>query len=783
MHEKSGKFHIPRLRYRYKIFTYFLAPILLTGVVSICMNQYYLWYLQQKTETGYIKTLSSISETVDNSLYELFRTTILLSSSNDLKDVIYSDDVLKTVDYAKVSQIVSLLSKFRSTKHYIENVFILHRPDDLIMASDGTASADEFFNSRCLYEKYDRGFWTGITSEGRQYRTLETSTVENVFMSARTSVIPIVQFGIGDSSSKNLFVINLREDYISGLLRQNRLTLNSRLYVLSKESKIISQSNPIEFAGKSDDLTSELTVELKRADSPVFVTRLFGQKSLVVTYTANENALSNFTYVAVVPYGDLIKESTTTRTLPILIIVSSLVLGVIISFIMSNKLYNPIGRLASFLMENNGGPDKIKPAVDEFTYINSEIKDIISSNERLAKDLSLALPYVCEQYLFKILNDNELYLDEEIKDFLFKYGFSFRHNYYAVVITGLGYTRPFYEKYSSEEQLALYREMAKVMKIVFPLEYQTYVLAADKKKLYVIVNLPEEDCESSILEAVQQFHENLNIDEKLLRVYSGVGKVHKQLSGLQQSYKEAEGAISQLTPMDQKSIKLYEKVDSISKFSYSIQEENKLFNYLVRGDKEKANDLLSEIIKRNISGSISDAYLKELYIQIHNTGIRALSLRNIQTSKLIGPAYMDIINRGNDIPSKEMGDYVCMFLERIANLNASVAGKIDLDEIRQYIDENYTKDIYLDQLADKYKITAKYMSKLLKEALGIPFQQYLSNLRIDKAKEFLSRSKMNITDIALGVGFNSRNTFIRMFNKLEGITPSEYRNLARSNKP
>ena len=67
------------------------------------------------------------------------------------------------------------------------------------------------------------------------------------------------------------------------------------------------------------------------------------------------------------------------------------------------------------------------------------------------------------------------------------------------------------------------------------------------------------------------------------------------------------------------------------------------------------------------------------------------------------------------------------------------------------------------------------MSKLLKKALGIPFKQYITNLRILKSKELLTDSDETIENIALKIGFNSRNTFIRAFKLLEGITPSEYR--------
>lgn len=775
-YKKNIKIHIPKLHYRYKIFSYFLIPILLTTIVSICMNQFYLWFFQQKTEAGYIKTLSSISENIDNSLYELFQTSILLTSSGDIKDVIYSVNIFNPDDYAKVSQAITLLSRFRATKHYIQNVFVLHSPDNLIMASGGSASADEFFNSICHYDIYDRNFWTGISSDGHQYKTLKTSTVENIFTGTKTRVIPVVQFGIGDTSSKNLFVINMREDYIAGLLQQNRLTPNSELYVLSKEGEVISKSsNDTEVSINFNNVANQL----EKGTGPIFVTKINGQKSLVVSYTADTNALSSFTYFAVVPYSDLIRESTTTRTLPILIIVFSLVLGIIISFVMSNKIYNPVGLLTSLLMETTGTLYKPKTYTDEFTYINLEIKNIINNNKNLTQDLSLALPFVCEQYLFKILNDNELYLDEEISDFLIKHGFSFKYNCYAVIITDVSYTQPFYESYSSEEQLALYREMAKVMKLVFPSEFQPYVLTMEKKKLHVILNLPDEACESITLEAIGQFHKNLNIDSNLFRVQSGVGRIHKHLSGLQQSYKEAEIAVSQLSPLEQQAIKVYEKVECINKFSYSMQEENKLFNYLIKGDIESVNNILEEIIQKNISANISESYFKKLYIQIYNTGVRALSHRNSKASDLLEGSAIDIINNENHRSSKEIGEFVRMFLGRLVNLNSSAAGKIDLNVIRQYIDENYANDIYLEQMSDKYGITPKYMSKLIKEALGIPFHQYLSNLRIDKSKELLRNSKKSITDIAAEVGFNSRNTFIRMFKKLEGITPSEYRNLSK----
>nr|WP_301287978.1 AraC family transcriptional regulator [Paenibacillus sp. MSJ-34] len=106
--------------------------------------------------------------------------------------------------------------------------------------------------------------------------------------------------------------------------------------------------------------------------------------------------------------------------------------------------------------------------------------------------------------------------------------------------------------------------------------------------------------------------------------------------------------------------------------------------------------------------------------------------------------------------------------------------KFDVTAFKKFIDEHYSEDIHLEYLAQKYNTSAKYMSRLLKNELGIGFQEYLQQLRIGKAKELLRHSDKPIAQIWEEVGFNNRNTFIRAFKNQEGITPSDYRKNIRA---
>lgn len=102
-----------------------------------------------------------------------------------------------------------------------------------------------------------------------------------------------------------------------------------------------------------------------------------------------------------------------------------------------------------------------------------------------------------------------------------------------------------------------------------------------------------------------------------------------------------------------------------------------------------------------------------------------------------------------------------------------------LKQVIQEIKENYTKDITLTELADKYQVSASHLSGLIKSELGLPFSEYLASRRIQKAKELLADETLSIDAIAEMVGYKDYFYFTKVFKKKEGISPSKYRKSIR----
>ncbi len=97
-------------------------------------------------------------------------------------------------------------------------------------------------------------------------------------------------------------------------------------------------------------------------------------------------------------------------------------------------------------------------------------------------------------------------------------------------------------------------------------------------------------------------------------------------------------------------------------------------------------------------------------------------------------------------------------------------------ETKNYIDEHYKEDISLQDVAGVLGYSEVYFCKLFKEKFGKSFIVYLNELRIEKAKTFLANPDINIKDIGFISGYRDPNYFARVFKRVTGMTPSDYRN-------
>lgn len=255
----------------------------------------------------------------------------------------------------------------------------------------------------------------------------------------------------------------------------------------------------------------------------------------------------------------------------------------------------------------------------------------------------------------------------------------------------------------------------------------------------------------------------------------GIGSV-KQMHEAAESYNEALNALVQTTNKvahvdDAPMGVLYEE-------NYPVGNEKMLFELTEKGD---VNGVIAEAnrffdwMEENYGEYMMDVKLKALefvlwaeHISYENGG-RVYHFRSRQDylPTLLGLSSLEEVRKW--FVDKMGGACRCIAVKR-EEQSVSV-----VERARKFIDGHYHKDISLDDVSREVEISPYYFSKIFKEETGKNFIEYVTEIRMNRAKELLLGTDLSMKEICSQIGYADPNYFSRIFKKNTGITPTEYK--------
>lgn len=130
-------------------------------------------------------------------------------------------------------------------------------------------------------------------------------------------------------------------------------------------------------------------------------------------------------------------------------------------------------------------------------------------------------------------------------------------------------------------------------------------------------------------------------------------------------------------------------------------------------------------------------------------------------------------------PQREVLEDFCTFCQKAALAPGKAASvTTTIEKARRYLDTHYAEEISLKKMAALYYLNASYFSVSFKNVTGKNFNEYLTELRIEKAKKLLSDPDRKVNQVAHAVGYDDCSYFGKTFRKLTGMTPAEYQRQA-----
>ncbi len=280
--------------------------------------------------------------------------------------------------------------------------------------------------------------------------------------------------------------------------------------------------------------------------------------------------------------------------------------------------------------------------------------------------------------------------------------------------------------------------------------------------------------QTQIRSAVKSVKEWLDIS-----VFVGLGSIHQGIASAGESLSEARAAIDQRILFHHHELVTYEDYLAIKDNEYLLSEsKKKLLESLL-----KAGDSAASIAAvKNVFAELKEKKIIRAKIEAVSIEILLILINVLKALKKYD--HTDLTNKSIDRFFEGCGvyeDYIRLLSARItqvceaATRSETDSGRTIIKKIVTLIDEEYYRDIKLSDIADEYYINTSYLSQLFLQEMKKNFKQYLSEVRINNAKNLLENTSFPVSRIAEMIGYNDRAYFSKAFMKVVGTTPAQYR--------
>ncbi len=215
--------------------------------------------------------------------------------------------------------------------------------------------------------------------------------------------------------------------------------------------------------------------------------------------------------------------------------------------------------------------------------------------------------------------------------------------------------------------------------------------------------------------------------------------------------------------------------------------ENQLLMDIAQGNAAKAQISFHNFLQFHITPRFKDPVRNIKYLTI----VLNTLLRKAVESSNVHPIHIDEVSRGFAIrieavhSLKEMDELQTAMIRKYCMLvtNHSLTGYSPLiQRVINHIDMNLSESISLRILSDQFSINSSYLSTIFKKEVGITITEYINHQKVRLAITLLNKTDTQIQNIASQVGIDDVNYFIKVFKKINGMTPKEYRDSIKGQK-
>lgn len=419
--------------------------------------------------------------------------------------------------------------------------------------------------------------------------------------------------------------------------------------------------------------------------------------------------------------------------------------------------------------------------VEKITRAKEEIcqaKDKVQKERKNAVNLYNMQGAAKEKYL-KDMVEGRISLQNEMERIwnMFEFGYS-PENLCAVLFELDGYEAKGFEE-QGDEKLLKFAVDNIVEELVLKIDAGVFFSYGEERSVLIVCTKNHTAMKEKVMDIVREIKETV-FDFLKITLSVGIGSVCANVNGLFQSFREASYALEKKF-LYGKNITLHiqDVMDKNGDIAFKpIPLQRELVQQVEACDREGAAKLLDKLFHYMIRES------KNSPVQVYAECVNILALLRqsaasgaVNLTELFKENYfsIDYFKSFKTYPELQnwMKSLIFSLVDGMVQHSVSHSEQL-IEKIKKYIENNYV-DATRESVACKFFINPSYLSQIFKQSTGCSFTDYLTWVRMEKAKKILLGTDLKIQDIAEKLGYSSSQYFTKVFEKYAGTTPLEYK--------
>jgi len=635
-------------------------------------------------------------------------------------------------------EVLKRLNELKQEMPLIDSFYLYRYSDGMVLSSEVRKNMDVFEDrafARSIAGLRMMPYWT----DARDYRELAFQNFK--------SVISVVHEAPVNSGTQGLFVINIKVSSIRATLSSLYDGSTTFVNLYGRNGQPIYSDNPQQQRKAMARLTSDYT-----------------------GWTI-ESGMRN----------GLLSRSTSAFysiwfVVGIFVFVSGLLLIIYITKVNYKPLEQLVVKLNHSLFSGIGSAGGVV-AVDEFAFIDSAINNFVAQSKLAEREFSKSV-MLKRKHAFSILINGTYEMEEWAERPFEGLKLPEFHTLNAIVIEIDNAEHTFFTYSARDRSLFKFVVSSVVNEMVQQSDTSIWLEWTSQTHLSAVIFQDNPNDLASTYESIVNWvSKNLKFT-----ITIGIGRNTSSPKELKTSYEEACSFLHLKPVLGTNRIIRYsdaehphqksehEHLRTIHEISSAFRLGNERWKSLIWNffhDIRTAKPMKAEIIK------LFDYFLANLELH-HSSGSKEeyQIIRQAANDARVKMETFDTL----DEASKALYEVLEECYLQLQELRSPRSYYNVLQEIKDCIEDDYANpELSLDFLSDKFSISSKYLSRLFKEMFGENFLDFLSSVRIGAAKNLLLHSEDSIQEIGEKVGYPSAATFRRVFRKMEGASPQDYR--------